>query len=83
MEVGPKQPGNFQELYDVKAALAVFVLGNEGLRLFELVGELLLGHARSLARCAQLFAQDFVLLGVEGFLHGARAWGWDLRRDQS
>lgn len=60
------------QLHDVQAPFAALNLGDEGLRLAELVGHILLSHARSLPRLDKDADQCGILRRMQAFGHGFR-----------
>ena len=57
MSIYAKIFGDFEQFYDVEPTLAAFVLGDEGLGLAELLGQLGLGQPYFLAALGQQVAQ--------------------------
>src|SRR5947209_12186065 len=70
--IGPDCPRNRYEFDDVEPALAALELADEGLVRAEAFGELLLGHARLLARLHQQLAQELLLGGMDRLADAAR-----------
>ena len=71
--VYPDRLGDSQEFDDIDAALAALVLGDEGLRLFQPFGQVMLGETRLFARFDHQLAKGGLLGGVDGFAYAARA----------
>src|SRR5947209_19418542 len=70
--IGPDCPRNRYEFDDVEPALAALELADEGLVRAEAFGELLLGHARLLARLHQQLAQELLLGRMNRLADAAR-----------
>jgi hypothetical protein len=66
---------NLQKLHYIEPPFAILVFRDEGLRPFQPVGQILLGHARRLPRCNKALQKNLILAGMDRFSHAyARRW---------
>jgi hypothetical protein len=65
--VGPDRPYNRQKFNNIEPAFAAFILGDEGLGLFQPFGEVMLGQPGRLASLDHQLAKGRLVQGMDGF----------------